>query len=61
MGFAELIDFETDTFMIGWGGRRTGTPLFSEVNFSTNEVIFEVFDKDTNFVTGSYRAYRSTY
>ena len=61
MGSAELIDPQTDTFLIGWGGRRAGTPLFSEVNFSTNKVIFEVFDKGTDITTGSYRAYKSSY
>lgn len=62
MGNAELLDPTTDTFMIGWGGRRAGTPLFSLVNFKENKVVFEVFDKGSNITQGSsYRAYKSDF
>lgn len=60
MGSAQLLDPSTNTFLVGWGGRRAGTPLFSEVDFSTNTVIFEVFDQGGNITEGvSYRAYKS--
>lgn len=42
--------------------RRAGTPLFSEVNFRTQQVVFELFNEGTNITQEvSYRAYKSSW
>lgn len=64
MGSAERLDTDSNRFIIGWGGRSSCTPLFSEENFDTNETIFELnyyknFSDDV-FLSNSYRAYKDT-
>ena len=59
MGSAELLDEQSNTFLIGWGGKRAGTPVFTETNFKDQRHAFEVWNRDGNIVTGgAYRVYK---
>lgn len=46
MGSAQEIG--SDTFVIGWGGRATCNALFSEIDFSTGKILFEVLSPNTS-------------
>ena len=49
MGSAQVIDNESDTILIGWGGKsRAGMPFFQEINFQTKTVNFEMLCNDPN-------------
>ncbi|WP_312612971.1 arylsulfotransferase family protein [Oscillibacter sp.] len=62
MGSAELLDEETDTFLIGWGGKRAGTPIFTETNFKEKKHTLEVWNRDGGVISGgSYRVYKSSF
>ena len=57
LGSAQVMDNETDTILIGWGGKsRAGMPYFQEINFETQTVNFEVLCNDSN-----KNCYRATY
>ncbi|CAI3665499.1 aryl-sulfate sulfotransferase [Clostridium neonatale] len=61
MGSAKRLEKDKNVFLIGWGGRASCTPLFSEEDFDTNKTIFEVNYnrnlKDT-YTANSYRVYK---
>lgn len=46
-------------FVIGWGGRATCSPIFSEIDFATGEVLFEVLSpKNSGDFPDIYKAYK---
>lgn len=54
MGSATEIILDSDTFLVGWGGRTTQNALFSLIDFANHKVLFEaVAPVDANI----YRAY----
>lgn len=50
-----VVELSDDHFIIGWGGRKTQLPLFSEVDFKTGKVLFELSYPIT---ANSYRVYK---
>lgn len=56
MGSAQEI--EEDHFVIGWGHRNTTLPLFSEIDFATNTVLFELVRPNSNLTGVSPHTYR---
>ncbi len=57
MGSAIRLDDESALFLMGWGSRSDET-VFTEINFDTNEILFELIDNDTDYWNGSYRVYK---
>ncbi|MVB10053.1 hypothetical protein CAFE_07260 [Caprobacter fermentans] len=54
MGSMTEIIPDSDTFLVGWGGRTTQNALFSLIDFPNRKVLFEaVAPVDAN----TYRAY----
>lgn len=46
-------------FVIGWGGRQTSSPLFSEIDFKTGQVLFEVLSpRDGGAFPDVYKVYK---
>lgn len=57
MGSAQLI--ENSTFIVGWGGRQTCTPLFSEIDFASKKVLFEVLSpRNRGDFPDAYKVYK---
>lgn len=55
MGSAQYLDDER--YVICWGKRETAAPLFSEIDFKTNTVLFEMVIPSEN-MSDSYRVYK---
>lgn len=48
-----------DRFVIGWGGRVSNSPLFSEIDFQTGTILFEVLSpKNTGDFPDAYKVYK---
>lgn len=61
MGSAQRLSEDDNTFLICWGGRDTGSALFSEVNFDEGKILFEVMYQHNHYGEDTYRAYKFDY
>ncbi|MFI3140868.1 MAG: arylsulfotransferase family protein [Clostridia bacterium] len=57
-GSAIRLDDDEAIFLMGWGTWSGDGCRFSEVNFETGEVYFELFDLDDDTANGTYRVYK---
>lgn len=57
-GGAQRLNGEEARYVIGWGGARGSNALFSDIDFSKNEVLFEVVRKEISQSEYVYRAFR---
>ena len=58
MGSAQEVDHSK--FVVGWGGRTTTNALFSEIDFNTGKILFEVLSPaDSGNYPDIYKVYKS--
>ncbi len=59
-GSAICLDQDTSTYLMGWGQTAANNVVFTEINFSTGEVLFELMDLDyaEDGMASSYRVYK---
>ncbi len=60
MGSAQRLDDDSALYLMGWGNAMADDVLFTEINFDTGEVLFQVIDLDANAFSyaDSYRVYK---
>lgn len=56
-GGAQRIEGEDVRYVIGWGGKKSSNAMFSDINFTTKEVLFEVV-REASEMEHVYRAFR---
>lgn len=61
MGSAQRIDDEKPIYIMGWGSRDQSGAVFTEVDFSTGEVLFELVCTEELFIYSSYRVVKYDY
>ena len=60
MGSAQEVDH--GKFVVGWGGRATTNALFSEIDFNTGKILFEVLSSKTSgLYPDIYKVYKFSY
>ncbi|MFI3173466.1 MAG: arylsulfotransferase family protein [Eubacteriales bacterium] len=58
MGSASCINSDEEIYLMGWGSRSPDCNLFSEINFETGEVLFELYDVTEDVGGSTYRVYK---
>ncbi len=58
MGSAIRLDDDEAIFLIGWGTRSADNIMFTEINFDTGEVLFELMDLDDESPQNTYRVFK---
>lgn len=61
MGSAQRLDTNSNRFLICWGGRDSGSALFSEIDFDSHEILFEAVYQHNSYVDDTYRAYKFSF
>ena len=57
-GGAQRLEGEDARYVIGWGGAKGNNAMFSDIDFSTNQVLFEVVRTVASQYEYVYRAFR---
>ncbi len=60
MGSSMRVSDESPLYLVGWGQAEENNIVFSEINFETGEVLFQLIDLDCadSLLASSYRAYK---